>query len=176
MPVRLRIEEGPHEGITRAEILRRARVVFKALALGDAELSIVLTNDARIHALNRDYRQKDRPTDVLAFAMREGELGDVGDELLGDVIVSVETARRQAVKARHDVLAEVTMLLTHGVLHLLGWDHETAAKDRKMRAETARLVTLATETTKAHGLGAPTTKRASLPAAKRPQSGAARSR
>jgi probable rRNA maturation factor len=118
--------------------------VFDALGLGDSELSVLLTRDARIHALNRLYRGKDRPTDVLAFAMREGELGGVGKELLGDVIVSVDTARRQAVRERHDVLVEVTMLLAHGILHLLGWDHETAAKDRKMRAETARLVGLAT--------------------------------
>ncbi len=68
----------------------------------------------------------------------------MGSELLGDVIVSVETARRQAARARHDLMAETTMLLVHGVLHLLGWDHETAAKDRRMRAETTRLVALAT--------------------------------
>jgi probable rRNA maturation factor len=131
-------------GLDRKEVARRARIVFTALGLGQAELSVVLTGDARIHALNRVYRGKDRPTDVLAFAMREGELGDVGREMLGDVIVSVETARRQAARAGHDVLAEVTMLLVHGTLHLLGWDHETAAKDRKMKQETARLVALAT--------------------------------
>jgi probable rRNA maturation factor len=145
MPVRLTVEEGPHTGLARTEVLRRARAVFAALALGDAELSVVLTGDARIHELNRVYRGKDKPTDVLAFAMREGELGDVGSELLGDVIVIVETARRQAKENGHDVLAEVTMLLTHGILHLLGWDHETAAKDRKMRAETDRLVVIATK-------------------------------
>jgi probable rRNA maturation factor len=95
--------------------------------------------------LNRTYRQKDRPTDVLAFAMREGQgAGDVVD-LLGDVILSVDTARAQARKAGHDLLAELTMLMTHGVLHLLGWDHETKKKDRLMRAETARLVSLAQE-------------------------------
>jgi probable rRNA maturation factor len=144
MPVRLSVEDGPHAGLDRKELLRRARVVFTALGLAGAELSVVLTGDVRIHALNRVYRGKDRPTDVLAFAMREGELGDVGREMLGDVIVSVETARRQAARAGHDVLAEVTMLLVHGTLHLLGWDHETAAKDRKMKQETARLVALAT--------------------------------
>jgi probable rRNA maturation factor len=142
MPVRLRVDHGPHPGLAAREVRRRAGALAVALSLGEAELSIVLTNDEDIHALNRDYRQKDRPTDVLAFAMREGELGDVGTDLLGDVIISVDTARRQAAKAEHDVLAEVTMLLTHGVLHLLGWDHDTAAKDRAMRAETARLVTL----------------------------------
>jgi probable rRNA maturation factor len=142
MRVRLRVEHGPHKGLATREVRRRAGALAEALSLGEAELSIVLTNDDAIHALNRDYRQKDRPTDVLAFAMREGELGDIGLDLLGDVIISVDTARRQAAKAGHDVLAEVTMLLTHGVLHLLGWDHETAAKDRAMRAETARLVGL----------------------------------
>jgi probable rRNA maturation factor len=142
MPVRVRIERGPHAGLVRKEVVRRAGVIFDALALDNAELSIVLTDDLRIRMLNRDYRQKDKPTDVLAFAMREGELGDVGSELLGDVIVSVETARRQAVRAGHDVLSEVTILVVHGVLHLLGWDHDTLAKDRRMRAETARLAGL----------------------------------
>jgi len=143
MPVRLRVEDGPHRDLDTREIARRARVVFRELALGDTELSVVLTSDATIHALNRDYRKKDRPTDVLAFAMHEGEMGDAGGDLLGDVIVSVETARRQARRARRELALEVTMLMVHGVLHLLGWDHETATKDRAMRAETARLVALA---------------------------------
>jgi probable rRNA maturation factor len=150
MPVRLRIEGGPYQGIERAEVARRARAVFSALALGRAEVSLLLTDDARIHVLNRDYRHKDKPTDVLAFAMREGEMGDLGGgDLLGDVIVSVETARRQAARARKDVLTEVTMLMTHGILHLLGWDHDTKPKDRAMRAETARLMALALAATPA---------------------------
>ena len=142
-----------YEGVDRAVVALRARAVFKALALGKAELSLVLTDDAHIHALNRDYRHKDKPTDVLAFAMNEGEMGEMGGlgegVLLGDVIVSVETARRQAARARKDVLAEVTMLLTHGILHLLGWDHDTKRKDRAMRAETARLMALALAATPA---------------------------
>jgi probable rRNA maturation factor len=174
MPVRLSVEEGPHPGLDRKEVARRARVVFGALGLGDAELSIVLTDDVRIHALNRVYRGKDRPTDVLAFAMREGELGDVGREMLGDVIVSVETARRQAARARHDVLAEVTMLLVHGTLHLLGWDHETASKDRKMKEETARLVALAT--VRARVPHAKEAKKSPSRAASRPSRSASRRR
>ncbi len=140
MPARLRVEEGPHEGLDRRELGARVRALFAALALGDAELSVVMTSDARVRELNRDYRHIDRPTDVLAFAMHEGELGAVGRDLLGDVVVSVETARRQAARAGHDLLAEVTMLVVHGTLHLLGWDHDTPAKNRRMRAETARLV------------------------------------
>lgn len=161
MPVRLRVEEGPYRGLRATEVARRARVLFGALGLGQAELSVVLTNDARIRALNRDYRHVDRPTDVLAFAMREGELGQVGSDVLGDVVVSVEIARGQADRAGHDLLHEVTVLLTHGLLHLLGWDHDTAAKDRRMRAETARLVGLAS---------VPSPPRAGAPAAERPRS------
>ena len=71
--------------------------------------------------------------------MREGELGGLAGELLGDVIVSIPTAKRQAEERAVEPLSEVTMLVAHGLLHLLGWDHETAAKDRAMRAETDRL-------------------------------------
>jgi probable rRNA maturation factor len=107
--------------------------------MGDRELSILLTGDDQIQKLNRIYRGKNRPTDVLAFAQHEGELGDRADRLLGDVVVSIPTARRQAEARRRELDAELTMLLAHGLLHLLGWDHITAAEDRRMRAETDRL-------------------------------------
>jgi len=132
--IALTIEQGPHEGLTRAEILRRLRAMIKLLQLDKAEVSFVLTNDERIHQLNKIYRGKDRPTDVLAFAMHEGEFGELAGHLLGDVIVSVPTARKQARSHKVLVLEEVTMLLAHGLLHLLGWDHDTDAKDRRMRA------------------------------------------
>jgi probable rRNA maturation factor len=124
--------------------------------LGQSELSIVLTDDNQIRLLNKNYRNTDRPTDVLAFAMREGPgprarlrsssnrpkkrraAFDEGD-LLGDVIVSIPTARAQAARRKRDLLSELTMLIAHGTLHLLGWDHDTHAKERLMRAETARL-------------------------------------
>ena len=137
--IRLRLEKGPHPGVSRAEIARRGRAMLACLQLTNHELSIVLTNDDQIQYLNNMYRGKDRPTDVLAFAMREGDFSQLAGELLGDVIVSVPTARKQAIQHGRDVMGEVTMLLAHGLLHLLGWDHETAAKDRRMRAETDRL-------------------------------------
>ena len=131
----------------RARIERRAVAMLALLQLEKAELSVVLSGDRQIRELNRIYRGKDKPTDVLAFPMREGDFGRLHaalpSHLLGDVIVSVPTAKRQARAAKRDVLAEVTMLVAHGLLHLLGWDHETAAKDRKMRAETDRLVVAA---------------------------------
>ena len=121
------------DGVTVAIVRQRATRMLAALDLASAELSVLLTDDARIHVLNRDYRAKDRPTDVLAFALREGEpmpedpsQAEAG-EMLGDVVISLETASRQAAKHRRDALSEVTMLLAHGLLHLVGYDHETDA-------------------------------------------------
>jgi probable rRNA maturation factor len=142
--IALTIEEGPHAGVPRAEVFRRIKAIIRLLQLDKSDISFVLTDDKRIHQLNKLYRGKDKPTDVLAFAMHEGEFGGLAGAVLGDVIVSVPIARKQALSNRVPVLEEVTMLLAHGLLHLLGWDHETAAKDRRMRAETARLCAAAT--------------------------------
>lgn len=139
MQVHLTVEGRAGRGVRAAEIARRARAMLRALRLPRAELSIVLTGDPQIKKLNRTFRKKDKPTDVLSFPMREGEAGDVAGSLLGDVVISVPTAARQARAKGHGVLFEVTFLLAHGLLHLLGWDHDTAAKDRAMTAETLRL-------------------------------------
>jgi probable rRNA maturation factor len=137
--ITLTVEYGPHRGVRRREILRRIRAMTRLIQLSNTDISFVLTDDNRIHQLNKIYRRKDRPTDVLAFAMREGPFAELAGTVLGDVIVSVPTARRQADARGGRLLDEVTMLLAHGLLHLLGWDHDTPAKDRRMRAETARL-------------------------------------
>lgn len=165
MGVSITVEGGPYRGVAAREIVRRARAMMRLLQLDEEELSIVITGDSQIHKLNRDYRGKDRPTDVLAFSMREGAHGEVAGALLGDVIISVDTARRQAAERGVLPLAEVTMLLAHGLLHLLGWDHRTAAEDRRMRAETARLCAAAAPARPR----APSTKRgASRPLTKNP--------
>jgi probable rRNA maturation factor len=137
--IALTIEHGPHRGVPRAEILRRVRAMIRLLQLEKSEVSFLLTDDDRVHQLNKVYRKKDRPTDVLAFAMREGDFAGLAGDVLGDVIISVPTARKQADERGAHVLDEVTMLAAHGLLHLLGWDHDTPAKDRRMRAETDRL-------------------------------------
>lgn len=107
------------------------------------EVSIRLTDDQVIHELNRDYRQKDRPTDVLAFAMREaaGEGGELLPdalpdplrgtlpEPLGDIVISVETAGRQA---KRGLFHEILFLSAHGLCHLLGYDHRTDAEEAVM--------------------------------------------
>ena len=150
MPVRLQIERGHATAdgkALRGPLARRAEAMLALLQLEKAELSLVLSGDEQIHELNKTYRGKDKPTDVLAFPMREGDFGRfhaaLPSRLLGDVIVSVPTAKRQAREAKRGGLAEITMLVAHGLLHLLGWDHETPAKDKRMRAETDRLVAAA---------------------------------
>ena len=113
-----------------------ARITLEHEDVGDCQLSVAVTTDAEIHALNRQYAGEDRPTDVLAFSQEEGEAFIAApDELrhLGDVVISVETAERQASEAGHDLDAEMAHLLAHGVLHLLGYDHTEADDEREMR-------------------------------------------
>lgn len=120
-------------GVDRRRFARRAQRVLDALGLGDAELSLVFTDDEEMHRLNRAYRDRDRPTDVLAFSLREGEFGWFGRGL-GDVVISLDTAARQAAERRLSLAEEVDRLLVHGILHLAGYDHETSARDaRRMR-------------------------------------------
>ncbi len=115
-------------------VRRRGERILIALGRGDDELSIVLSDDAFIRELNNNYRGRDAPTDVLSFSMREGELSP-HPELLGDVVVSVETAARQADDANRTILEEVTSLLIHGVLHLTGHSHEKTHEADLMFAE-----------------------------------------
>lgn len=114
-------------------VARSARRLLRALRLDDAELSVMLCSDAVIHALNRDWRGRDRPTDVLSFAQGEGE-GARPAGLLGDVVISVDTARRQAAERGATLGRETDRLLVHGLLHLLGYDHEgSPAEARRMQ-------------------------------------------
>jgi probable rRNA maturation factor len=117
-------------------VRRRVQRMLDQLQMSDREVSILLTDDREIRNLNRDYRGIDRPTDVLSFALSEGEGAQFAGPLLGDVVLSVQTAARQARAARRSLLDESTMLLAHGLLHLLGWDHSTKTSDRRMRART----------------------------------------
>lgn len=119
--------------------------MLACLALSRAELSVVITDDREIRELNNVFRHRNRATDVLAFAMREGKplgkapLPNRSGEMLGDVVLSVETARRQATQQRRPLAAEMRMLLAHGLLHLVGYDHQSAGEEAIMTAETERL-------------------------------------
>jgi len=102
----------------------------------------VLTDDASIRTLNRDFLETDRPTDVLSFPLAApGDLEDRGTDLfLGEIYISVETARAQAKGARRTLSREVAHLLIHGLLHLVGHDHATPGEGRRMRAVESRLL------------------------------------
>jgi rRNA maturation RNase YbeY len=122
-------------GVSAARVASDARRLLAALGEDHAELSVSLIDDAEIHRLNRDYRGSDRPTDVLAFALREGARAPGDDTVLGDVVISLQTAARHARSHRVSAAHEVRMLLIHGILHLLGYDHErSAAEARRMKA------------------------------------------
>src|SRR6478735_1298142 len=124
-------------------VRREADQMLVELELSHAELSVLLTNDAQIHALNLEHRQKDKPTDVLSFPLDEGGGADgfvSGTRVLGDVVISLDTAARQARGRKRELLPEVRLLLAHGLLHLLGYDHGDPAEKREMDAMTRRLV------------------------------------
>jgi len=120
--------------MSRANLVLTTERMLGALGLRGAEVSLLFCDDATIHELNRDHRGKDRPTDVLAFAMREGEHGELAGDLLGDVVVSIDTARRQANERGHTTSAEIRFLLAHGLLHLVGYDHPDDGSLRRMLA------------------------------------------
>jgi probable rRNA maturation factor len=117
----------------------RARAALVALRLRDAELSLTLTDDAGVGALNAAYRGREGPTDVLAFSLLEGAHARHRGALLGEVVIGVEQAARQARRARRRLDDEVAHLLVHGLLHLVGYDHVRAGEARRMRAEERRL-------------------------------------
>ncbi len=112
--------------------------MLAALSLPQAELSVLLTDDAGIQVLNRDHRQKDKPTDVLAFPMDESVPDPAG--ILGDVVISLDTAERQARSRQRHLIEEVRFLLAHGLLHLVGYDHAEPIEKREMVAMTRQLV------------------------------------
>jgi probable rRNA maturation factor len=122
-----------------ATLKRRVAKMLAHLQLQESEVSILLTDDREIRILNRDYRGTDKPTDVLSFSMREGEGARFAGALLGDLVLSIPTAKRQAREAKRPLLDEATMLLAHGLLHLLGWDHRTRDEDARMRKATDAL-------------------------------------
>ncbi|HEX9871424.1 MAG TPA: rRNA maturation RNase YbeY [Candidatus Tectomicrobia bacterium] len=118
--------------------------MLAALDCQSCDLGVLIIDDARMHRLNAHYRGIDRSTDVLAFAMREGPFAELNPQVLGDVVLSAETALRQARAHRHPLAEELTRLLIHGTLHLLGYDHEVSPADaRLMRAKERELWRLA---------------------------------
>jgi probable rRNA maturation factor len=125
--------------VLAGRLRRSAHRLLVALHLPAAELSVVLLSDRAMRRLNRRYRGLDRPTDVLSFAQRDGSAG-APDGLLGDVVISIDAARRQAAERRARLIEEGERLLIHGVLHLLGYDHERSAAEARRMQRRERLL------------------------------------
>ena len=124
-------------GVDGRALVATARRLLGALGESGAAISLSLVNDATIRELNRQYRGKDKPTDVLSFELDGTPEGS--ERLLGDVVISVETARRQAAGYDAPVQREIYRLLIHGLLHLKGHDHIEIADRRRMEREERRL-------------------------------------
>lgn len=114
---------------------RVAARVLRAARLGERRVEVVFVDDARIRTLNRRFRGVDRPTDVLSFSALEGEPMPGAEDELGSLVVSLETASRQARALGHRVDDELAVLLVHGLAHLLGFDHERGPDEARVMAE-----------------------------------------
>ncbi len=115
-------------------------MLLHSCGIPDAELSILFTGDRAMRSLNRRYRGIDRTTDVLSFSHREGQFAEIRRDILGDIVISVPTAARQARERNHSLGREIERLLVHGLLHLLGFDHERGpAEACRMRRKEVRL-------------------------------------
>ncbi|MCB9681586.1 MAG: rRNA maturation RNase YbeY [Alphaproteobacteria bacterium] len=134
--VDLAIEDGVE--VDADQLQHDVEGLLAALGLDDPELSVLVTDDAGIQALNAQWRHKDEPTDVLSFPQQEAPV--VGG-LLGDLVVSVDTAARQAAEHGHDLRTELVVLVAHGLCHLVGHDHETPEDAGAMLAAERALLT-----------------------------------
>lgn len=113
--------------------LRAARRVFRAAQTGTHDVGLVFVHDLEMRALNRAWRGKDAPTDVLSFAAQEGEAMPGAEHMLGDLVISVDTARRQARALGHALDEEVAVLVAHGLAHLGGLDHERGESEASVQ-------------------------------------------
>ncbi|OHE24406.1 MAG: rRNA maturation RNase YbeY [Syntrophobacterales bacterium RBG_19FT_COMBO_59_10] len=111
-------------------IRRSLKRLLKELRCEERDVCVLLVDDNKIREINNRYLNRDRPTNVISFAMAEGEFGGINPQILGDIVISVETASRDASASQLDLMDEIEFLLIHGLLHLLGYDHEEAAVEK----------------------------------------------
>jgi probable rRNA maturation factor len=120
-----------------------ARDILSALDCKDVQLSVLITDDMEIAELNKQYLGRTGPTNVIAFPMREGEFADIAPELLGDVVISIETTEKEANESGMELETRFSELLIHGILHLLGYDHENDEQQAREMEEKSRELLLA---------------------------------
>jgi len=115
--------------------------ILKILYCADKEISLSFVDDENIKQLNKQYLGRDKATNVISFSLREGEYSNINPQILGDIIISVETVQRDAIKGNLTVTQELEFLIIHGILHLLGYNHENTTKKEtnKMRQKEKEL-------------------------------------
>jgi probable rRNA maturation factor len=139
--LRILIDNRQEERLATAPLYKKTEQILNALGCDDHELSIVITDDAQVRELNRTYRGKDEPTNVLSFPMQEGEFSDITPGLLGDVVISLDTTEAEAIAAGISTDERISQLLVHGILHLFGFDHELGENQaREMEEKSLELL------------------------------------
>jgi probable rRNA maturation factor len=111
-------------------VRRSLKQLLKELHSEDREISLLLVDDEQIKEINKTYLHRDCSTNVISFSMTEGEFSDINPQILGDIVISVETASRDAISANIDLMDEVEFLLIHGLLHLHRFNHENTSVEK----------------------------------------------
>lgn len=116
-------------------ILRVARTILKELNHPDKEISILFVDDRQIRDLNNKFLKRNFPTNVISFPMAQGEFSEITPHLLGDVVISVETAMKEAQESGLSLEQEIVFLLIHGILHLTGYDHTRESRQQMEKVQ-----------------------------------------
>ncbi|MDY0131518.1 MAG: rRNA maturation RNase YbeY [Desulforegulaceae bacterium] len=124
--------------ITNQSLRKKTALILNALDCKDFEISIVITNDEDMRQINQKYRNIDKTTNVLSFPMDDESMIIPGIKILGDLVISEDTALKEAQDARITLEQRVSQLLVHGILHLLGYDHETSDEDDKIMTKKSK--------------------------------------
>ena len=124
----------PFKGVTRQKIVKIAAATAHLLDLKNASITLIVTDDAYMRKINREYRGLDEPTDVISFSNRDNPFPDIDadSEEIGDLYISMEKADRQAREYRVSLDEEMKRLIVHGMLHLVGYDHERSDSDEEI--------------------------------------------
>lgn len=143
--MKIRIDNNQKKiNIAKRKIRSTTITLLKYLDCSNKEISISFVNDDAIQQLNNQYRHKDKPTNVLSFSLQEGEFGNINPHILGDIVISVDTANADARKNARTFEQEIDFLIIHGLLHLLGYNHENTTKEetKKMQKKEKELFRL----------------------------------
>ncbi len=134
-------EEDTKLPVSKEKLENIAAYTFQLTGKGEGDISLVVCNDKFITQLNKKYKKRSSPTDVLSFPMRDGGFFQSKGNILGDIVISADTAKRQAKELGESLEEEFFILFIHGLLHLLGYNHKSQAEEKTMREITQNILT-----------------------------------